>query len=676
MEGDNQQIPGFGFDPGFEPKPLPPVPTPSSSSIFGLISKVNQGILKEPQSAFSAGNEVQTNPALQQAKAIAQKLSDISPQLAKQKAFQTAKATIENIQRGIWNPPGFEKNKQGSSNTDFKVPVVKPAPKQGILSNKGQIQSTSVTQCSNYAVTTSRPQTNTAQALGTGRSLVAYNDGSKQSNNFTRQEALNEIDQYRGEVARPYDRDHTYEETTKKAEPFKSDFDRYYFGNETQRSEIADKLHRNDRQGDYDAKKGYTAYSPIGHPELDTGHMHTDGTYPRNDKPSNSRMTERHDSDYHQMFQNKSCSKLDSENYTRPVMPDSSNFPKPGNGNDFYDRVGRESFQRRSLSAESLTRDYTLQMEGKPGKANFVQKERETTSSESAGYYSSSSDLRPTYSGWGHEKQTDEKSMISTGTYLNKNKARNTGSEHNSDSPDSWGKSDRHETYHNERRASSAIDKSSMTHSKNIEGSNRRGGLVSDTKEKYNDNHEFKHYVGARNEERNRGRDSFYDGRLDWYRSRDHRGNDNDRYYDRKRDDRYNNQTDDFDDYMANMEEISDESDLDDSSQGRKIMYEDFLFGEDEEKSDRMFKSESSDKKYNYGRRKEEHTEKRLGDKKDSFIENDRNGSRRRNEVQRLAQSGERRRDIVRRMEGQRPGTDGRYLHVPMTDDQKAQGTS
>ncbi|KAH3714983.1 hypothetical protein DPMN_057686 [Dreissena polymorpha] len=102
-----RDIPGFGFDPGFEPKPFQPQqPPPDSASIFGLISRVNQGVVSQTSKCIleqPASTQPAESAELQQAKSVAEKITmarHLPPQSVKDRAFLEAKAAVERIQKG------------------------------------------------------------------------------------------------------------------------------------------------------------------------------------------------------------------------------------------------------------------------------------------------------------------------------------------------------------------------------------------------------------------------------------------------------------------------------------------------------------------------------------------------------------------------------------------------
>ena len=229
MNPDRSRIPGFGFDPGFEPKPAIIQPPPPSGSIFGLISKVNQGNIQDSAKAqLTRPDETSGNVNLQQAKAVAQKLSSISPQAArenvKQKAFMDAKSNIERIQMGTWRaqmnphqqyqppphqqqPQGFPPRlpttrMQGPIGQPFKVPQqlpqVRQPPPQLVPPMFKQVTSlpSGIPEYIPTSIHSAKDQTEAT------KSLVAYDDDEDKDrrgrrDGFGRDQALEEIDRYR-----------------------------------------------------------------------------------------------------------------------------------------------------------------------------------------------------------------------------------------------------------------------------------------------------------------------------------------------------------------------------------------------------------------------------------------------------------------------------------------------
>lgn len=214
MNPNQNTLPGFGFDPGFEPKPYVNPPAPPSGSIFGLISKVNQGIIQQPpKSILKKSPDGNSNAGLEQAKAVAEKLSVISPHAAreqqKQKAFLDAKSTIEKIQMGVWKPqaspqqqPSFESVPQQQIqpvDSEFKIPQLPVKAKPlGPSSEFGQGSGMA------FPSRSGAPPIN-IQTSSTGvpanKSLVAYDDDDEKERNqrsrFHSEHALKEIDRYR-----------------------------------------------------------------------------------------------------------------------------------------------------------------------------------------------------------------------------------------------------------------------------------------------------------------------------------------------------------------------------------------------------------------------------------------------------------------------------------------------
>lgn len=216
MNPGGNRIPGFGFDPGFEPKPAYVQPPPPSGSIFGLISKVNQGVIQEPPKSVVTEQERPADSAgLQQAKAIAQKLSSISPQVAreqaKQKAFLDAKSTIEKIQGGTWRPsvpPPQQFTQPPPIHQQLNNPRM-PAPvaqqfKVPLLPNQNIQQTPQQQSLARPVVPMYRPSPGpvTTPNIILTKSLVAYDDEEEKErkerrDEFDRDKALEEIDRYR-----------------------------------------------------------------------------------------------------------------------------------------------------------------------------------------------------------------------------------------------------------------------------------------------------------------------------------------------------------------------------------------------------------------------------------------------------------------------------------------------
>ncbi|XP_053373468.1 uncharacterized protein LOC123532336 isoform X2 [Mercenaria mercenaria] len=598
MERDSQEIPGFGFDPGYEPSPLPQEPTPSSNSIFGLISKVNKGILKKPQTSTSeTGKEGPANDSIQQARAVAKKLSNISSQMVKQRVFQNAKTTIENIQNGIWNPPVVEENKPGSSNTAFKVPTVAPVQKYVDLSNKDpcHVKVASRSQGQNANMSTQHVAPN---IYGEEKRLVAYDDAdrTKHTGNFSRQEALDEIDRYRG-PARGYDKDKHYEETGKKTEPFKSDFDRYYYGNENQRNEIAGKLHRTDVRDDFRFEKEFASKQFHEHSSKQGTNIGRDF---KNRSDARSRGEYQSVIDNFQRPRNDNYQGSRNYNYKRPV----NETYQTGNDNHLCKPFASETGHNYSVQREFSQRDEYDPERWDYGRkrecGNIDIKNSHSRGMESGSYGSKHKNEKPLT-----EDKIPDNSDRSA--YLKDTRSRNVGldqeqfysrSKHSQERPESGssGSCELPQTVYDYGDSVHTYDGEIMSY-RTRRQTDELGERFDSYSNKRN-NRDISRDRGSASGNRVNERDGYYEEGRQQCHSKSEMDYYSDNYYDRVRGERCDYRNEEYCEDMANMEEFPEEGEHDSKLPDGGMLYEDFLFGEEYEEEKVLNTRQNDNKGY------------------------------------------------------------------------------